>query len=368
MARVLIAAGGTGGHVYPALATATVLRERGYEVEFAGGDRIETRLIPEAGYPLHVLPVRSLPRGPSLGAVRAGIAFVRSVSGARRLLRRLGTEVVLGMGSYPSAAPAWAAGRLGLPVVLHEQNARLSLGNRIALRRASVLALSLPLADPQPPRVRVEMTGNPLRARLREVAFDDEARRQARDRALAAWSLDPRLLTVLAFGGSLGALPLNEAVPTAAAGWRGHGVQVLHIAGPEHASRTREACSGSGVPSTVVGYVDAMEEAYAAADLVVSRAGASTVAELLAFGLPSVLVPLPHAPRGAQEANARALERAGAAVVVVQRGAWGGGLSGEVVRLLEDVERRRAMGSAARALGVRDAAERLADAVGSISA
>lgn len=364
MASVLIAAGGTGGHLYPALAVAEVLRERGHEVAFVGGARLEQRLVPAAGYRLHTLPARALPRSASPKAVLAGVAFLRSVLGARRLLRTLGIEVVLGMGSYPSLAPAWVAGRRRT-VVLHEQNAMLSLAHRLSLRRATALALSLPLVGGPPQRagLRVEVTGNPLRSAMRALALATGGERdRLRREGLERFGLSVDAVTVLAFGGSLGARAINEALPLAARGW-GNDVQVLHVTGPDHEHSMREAWERAGVAAVVRGYVDDMEHAYAAADVVVCRSGASTVAEVTALGIPAVFVPLPTAPGGVQEANARVVESAGAAEVVLQGPDLAQRLADRVDVLLGDAAGRARMAQAARGLGRPDATDRLADLI-----
>lgn len=356
MSRVLIAAGGTGGHVYPALATADVLRGRGHDVSFVGGDRIEARLVPSSGYELHRIPARSLPRTISPRAILAGLAFARAYGSVRKVVRSV--DVVLGMGGYPSLAPSLRAGRLGVPLVLHEQNAVLSLSNRLSARYARSVALSLPLRLEHP---RVELVGNPLRAPIREAARDPAARETAANEARRRWKLEEGKLTVLVFGGSLGAVPLNDGVTSSSPRWMSPAVQVLHVTGPANEEAVRRAWGD--VPVRVVPYVDAMQDALAVSDLAVTRAGASTVAELTAFGLPSVLVPLPHAAGGAQDANARVLEAAGASLVVAQGAGFDERLPEAIGGLVADPGRRRTMRSAALELARPDAAERLADVV-----
>jgi undecaprenyldiphospho-muramoylpentapeptide beta-N-acetylglucosaminyltransferase len=354
--RVLIAAGGTGGHVYPALVVAEELRRRGHHVEFVGVGRAERTLVPVAGFELHTLPGRGLPRSVSPRALLAGVDLTRAVVLARGLLRRTTPDVVLGMGGYPALAPTIAARMRGVPVVLHEGNALLSLANRLAVPWARALALSLPLASAPPRARRVETTGNPVRATISELADADDAARGTR-RAAAAFrlGLDPGRTTVLAFGGSQGAQALNEALPVAL---RDVDVQVLHLTGPAHEARVRAAWAGRAV---VLSYLAGMEDAYAVADLVVSRSGASTVAELTVLGLPSVLVPLPQ--RRDPEANARTLEANGAASIVLQAEGFVQRLGAAVRELLDDRGRRTGMSAAAKALGRPDAAERLADLV-----
>jgi UDP-N-acetylglucosamine--N-acetylmuramyl-(pentapeptide) pyrophosphoryl-undecaprenol N-acetylglucosamine transferase len=368
LARVLVAAGASGGHVYPALATAEVLRRRGHDVVFAGGDRIEARVVPAAGFEFHALPVRrppsvrielATPRG-----IRALGSITRATWLARRLLARVAPDAVLGMGGFASVPVALAAGWGRSPLVLHEQNANLSFAQRIPLRWADVLALGLPLRH-EAPRIRTELVGHPVRGPLTEVALlDNDARRSAARVAREGLGLDPATPTLLVFGGSLGSGPLNDLVPTAPLP---QGIQVLHLAGPGRDDAVRAAWSARGIPAVVLGYLDTIEEAYLAADVSISRSGASTVAELALLGLPSILVPLPTLARGDQEANARVLERAGAAKVILQSTDGFSDVVGtETSRLLGDERSRVAMATAARTLARPDAAERLADVIESV--
>ena len=368
VSRVLIAAGASGGHVYPALATGEVLRARGHDVAFAGGDRLEARVVPEAGFPFHALPVRrppsvrielATPRG-----LRAVGSIVRATWLARRLIGRVAPDVVLGMGGFAAVPVALAAGWGRSPLVLHEQNANLSLAQRIPLRWADVLALGLPLRD-TPPSIRTELVGHPVRDRLVAVGgLSVDALLHARTEARLRLGLDASVPTLLVFGGSLGSGPLNDLVPTAPLP---PSVQVLHLAGPGRAAPVRTAWAKRGVAAVVLDYLDSIEDAYLSADVSVSRSGASTVAELALVGLPSILVPLPTLARGDQEANARVLERAGAATVILQSTqGFSGAVGAEVSRLLEDRDARASMAAAARTLARPDGAERLADVVESV--
>lgn len=365
MLKILVAAGASGGHVYPALATADVLRERGHEVSFAGGDRLEAQVVPAAGYNFHALPVR---RPPSVRAelltpkgLRALGSIAHATWLARGLLRRVRPDVVLGMGGFAAVPVTIAAGRARIPLVLHEQNSNLSLAQRIPLRWASVLALGLPLRASRP-SLRTELVGHPVRAAIvRALCVRAEERSVAQRDARARLALDESAPTVLVFGGSLGSGPLNELVPTIALP---EGAQVLHLSGVDREGPVRSAWERAGVRAVVLGYLESIEDAYLAADVAVARSGASTVAELALAGLPSVLVPLPTLARGDQEANARVLERAGAAIVVLQSDPrLVDTIGSEVTRLLTDRATRRDMSLAAASLARPDAAERLADVV-----
>jgi UDP-N-acetylglucosamine--N-acetylmuramyl-(pentapeptide) pyrophosphoryl-undecaprenol N-acetylglucosamine transferase len=357
--KIVVAAGASGGHVYPGLAVAEVLRDRGHDVGFVGGDRLEARVVPAAGFPFDALPVRRPPSVRSELITPRGIAALSSIAWAtlkaRRLLARLGPDVVLGMGGF-AAVPVALASRA--PVVLHEQNARLSAAQRICVRRARVLALGLPIAE-RLPAVRTELVGQPVRRRIAALSTIDvgAARPAARERL----GLRTELPVVLVAGGSLGSGPLNEQVPRVRIP---AGTQVLHLAGAGNEDKVRAAWQQAGVDATVLGFLDAIEDAYLAADVAVSRSGASAVAELGIAGVPSVFVPLPTLRRGDQEANARLVERAGGAVVVMQsRPDFVEAIGDELTRLLTDARAREAMGAAARALARPDAAEALADVI-----
>jgi UDP-N-acetylglucosamine--N-acetylmuramyl-(pentapeptide) pyrophosphoryl-undecaprenol N-acetylglucosamine transferase len=370
--KVLIAAGASGGHVYPGLATAVVLRERGHDVSFAGGDRLEARVVPEAGFEFHPVPVRRppsvrlellTPRGiRSLGSI--GLGTVR----ARILMRRLSPDVVLSMGGFASVPVALAAAGTrgkGAALVLHEQNAHLSFAQRIPLRWADALAMGLPIEE-RVTHARLELVGNPVREPIAKLAsLDDAHRTVAQHDARSKLGLDPSRKTLLVLGGSLGSGPLNETLPTVALP---AGVQVLHLCGPAHEEATRRAWSGSATDVTVIAFSGSMQDVYLASDLAVSRSGASTVSELAIAALPSILVPLLTLARGDQAANARVLERAGGAVVIEQsRADFADRIGTEVTRLLSDDVSRVAMGRAARTVARPDAAARLADLVESVA-
>jgi UDP-N-acetylglucosamine--N-acetylmuramyl-(pentapeptide) pyrophosphoryl-undecaprenol N-acetylglucosamine transferase len=366
LARVLIAAGASGGHVYPGLATAEVLRTRGHDVLFVGGDRLESRVVPDAGFEFHPLPVR---RPPSVRielltprGIRASASIAMATLRAGRLLKRIRPDAVLGMGGFASVPTALAAARAKLPLVLHEQNAHLSFAQRIPLRWARVLALGLPVEE-SVSHPRIELVGNPVRARVASLVRDPaDAKQQARSRL----GLDPSMTTLLVLGGSLGSGPLNDTAPRIGLP---ADVQVLHLAGSGRDEDVRRAWEVSGTKAVVLGFVDAVEDAYRAADLAVSRSGAGTVAELAIAGLPSVLVPLTTLARGDQEANARVLERAEGARVVLQTSeGFTELLRSAVIELLADGGSRARMSAAARSVARPDAADRLADVVESVIA
>ncbi len=356
----LIAGGGTAGHVQPAIAIARALVARGHRassVEIVGSDRgIESRLVPAAGFALTLLPGRGIERKVSLQNVRSLFSLVVAFGRAWRLVGRKRPRVVVSVGGYASVPCALAAVLRRVPIVVAEQNAAPGAANRLVARFAKACAVSFP-GTPLP---RAVVTGNPVRPEV--LAID-----RGRDATGARTKLDvePGRRMVLAFGGSLGALRINRAVVEAARLWeRRHDLHLRHVVG----SRDWDEIAGHGSPVPpgaplryqAIEYDDDMPTSLAAADLVVCRSGSSTSFELLAAGLPAVLVPSPHVTADHQTANARHLERAGAAVVVPDAELDGARLVAEVDALLADPRQLAAMAAAARAAARPDAADAIA--------
>ena len=360
--RVLLAGGGTAGHVFPAIAVARELESAGVEPIFAGvPDRLEADLVPAAGYRLHHVEAVAVPRRPSPALLRLPSKLRAAVARCERILAEEDVVGVVTFGGYVSFPVARAAHKRGLPLVIHEQNAVPGLANRVASRWADRIAVSVPgSADRFPRAERCAVTGNPVREDLLEL--DRPARRRA---AREAFRLDPDLPTLLVFGGSQGARTLNRAVAEAHGRWSTDRIQILHAAGRgqfnESATRWERArAAGPGPPSRVVDFISSMADAYAAADVVVCRAGATSIAELTVLGIPAVLVPYPHATGDHQHHNAAALERAGGAILVEDDDLDAARLVAEVEPLLTDPARHDAVADAARAAGRPDAARNVA--------
>lgn len=360
---VVIAAGGTGGHLVPALALADALMRRrpGARVAFVGARRgMERSVVPEAGYRVHLVDV--LPFARTLGTKRflAPAALLRASWQARRALRAEHADAVVGMGGYPSLPAVAAARSLGLPSVVHEQNAVPGIANRLAARLTPNVALALGEAAGRLPRsARPRVVGMPLRPAI--AGFDREA---LRAEALAALGLVAGVPVLLVAGGSLGAARLNDAAVAIAGRWRDRGDrQLLVSAGRAHAEHTAAAleAAAGGTRVRCVGYIERMELAYAACDLALCRAGGATVAELAATSTPALLVPYPHHRDRQQHENALALVRAGGALVVSDGEAAGEGTAALADELLGDLPRRAAMSAAARSLSRPGAADALAD-------
>jgi UDP-N-acetylglucosamine--N-acetylmuramyl-(pentapeptide) pyrophosphoryl-undecaprenol N-acetylglucosamine transferase len=342
--RIVIAGGGTAGHVVPALAIArTLVDEHGASVHFIGTpDGLESRLVPSAGFPFTSVDAVPLRRELSTRALLAPIAAVRSIGDCAPVVA--GADVVIGVGGYasvPAVLASWWARR---PVVLHEQNAVPGLANRLLARRSAVVCASFAESIPLLPRTRTVVTGNPVR----EAVLDVPRRRaELRGEAHSTLGLAEERRTVLVFGGSQGALSIDRAVAGAARILRARSdLQLLVLTGRSHLREVSEPSPGDGALRVIaVPFLDRMELAYAAADLVVARAGATTIAEVAVCGLAAILVPYPYATGNHQEANARALERAGAATIVPDRALSAELLARRVTTLVEDdvaLERMRA--------------------------
>jgi UDP-N-acetylglucosamine--N-acetylmuramyl-(pentapeptide) pyrophosphoryl-undecaprenol N-acetylglucosamine transferase len=348
MPKVVIAAGGTAGHVVPALAVAEALRKAGAEVEFLGGERAEAELVPAAGFALHPLLVRGIDRRNPLRAAGAVLLALRATARARRLLRRSGADVVVGGGGYV-AGPAGLAGlTLRLPLVLCEADSHLGVTNRLLAPLARRVFLAFPIEGRDGRRYLV--TGRPSPPGTGEVD------RLAARRRLG---IAPEGECLLVFGGSLGARRLNDAALDAFGA--AAPFSVLHACGRRDHEELRRRLDALGSPPHyhLHPYIEPFSEALAAADLALARAGGS-VLELAAAGLPAILVPYPHAAAGHQAANARHMELAGAAVVVPDEDLDGPRLAREVAVLLRAPQRMAAMANAARAASRPNAAETIA--------
>jgi UDP-N-acetylglucosamine--N-acetylmuramyl-(pentapeptide) pyrophosphoryl-undecaprenol N-acetylglucosamine transferase len=345
--RVVIAGGGTAGHVNPAIAVADALH--GDDVLFIGTrGGAEARLVASKGFSMEEIEVRGFDRSRPASIVSVGIRALGAFLDARRSLKYHRPDVVLGMGGYVSLPVCLAAATLRIPIVLHEQNAVLGLANKVVKRAARRVAVSFEetLAAVDGKGV---FTGNPV---LAEVATFDPTRE--RRRALDRFGLDPGRKTLLVFGGSQGAKRINDAAAGLALRWRDRGdVQVLHIAGPSHSADVgaRVGEAGGALVYRVAGYVDRMVEPYSVADLAVCRGGASTIAEICIAGIPAVIVPYPYHRDRQQERHGRVLETAGAAVVVADAELTAERLDGVATRLLDYDEVRERMRKAALELG-----------------
>lgn len=356
----VIAGGGTGGHVVPAIAIGRALVTRGHDpasIRFVGSSRgMESRLVPAAGFELTVLPGRGIARRLTLDNVGAVLGLLAAFVRALVLIGRLRPAVTVSVGGYASAPAALASVVWRVPVVVAEQNAVPGLANRLAGRFAAASAVSFD-GTPLP---RAVVTGNPVRPEIVSADTSPSGRAAAR----AALGLPPDRVVVAVAGGSLGAGRINEATVELARRWSDRtGLCIYHVVGRRDfadISARRPPGAPGGLDYRQVDFEDRMPLLLAAADLAVQRSGASTVAELAVVGLPAVLIPLPGAPGDHQTVNARRLADAGAAVLVPDRELDADRLALELDALVADPDRRAGMSRAARRLGRPDAADRVA--------
>ncbi|MFB7878998.1 undecaprenyldiphospho-muramoylpentapeptide beta-N-acetylglucosaminyltransferase [Nocardia sp. NPDC056064] len=354
---VIVAGGGTAGHIEPALAVADALRrlDEGIRVTALGTERgLETKLVPDRGYPLELIPPVPLPRKPSADLLRLPGRIRASVRATRAVIDDVQADVIIGFGGYVSL-PAYLAARGGLfgrkrkvPVIVHEANAKAGLANKVGARVAAKVLAAVPdsgLAD-------AEVVGIPVRA-----AITDLDRAALRARARESFGLPAEGPVLLVFGGSQGARSLNDAVAGAAPQLAAAGISVLHAHGPKN---SLEVNTGeTTAPYVAVPYLSRMDLAYAAADAVVCRSGAMTVAEVSAVGLPAFYVPLPHG-NGEQEFNARPVVAQGGGRIVPDAELTPKYVIDEVIPLLLDPARLAEMSRAAAGAGHRDAADTVA--------
>lgn len=353
---VVLAGGGTAGHVSPllAMADAIVAERPDARITVLGTQEgLESRLVPAAGYELRTIARVPMPRRPNLDALRFPTRYLGAIKAAGALLSEVQADVAVGVGGYVSTPLYRAARRAGVPTVVHEANARAGLANRVGAKHAAFVGAAfegtgLPGAH---------VVGMPMRSAVANLERD-ALRAQARDH----FGLDPRRPTLLVTGGSLGAASINAALLDAVPALVESGTQILHITGKGKAAAAADGSAFVHPGYHQVEYVDGMQLAYGAADLVLSRSGAGTVCELAAVGLPALLVPLPIG-NGEQRLNGTGLVEAGGARMISDAELDGAWLRTTVPAILGDPAALAAMRAAATAYGVRDAAQVMATVI-----
>lgn len=352
--RLMIAGGGTGGHLFPgvALADEAVRRDPATEVVFVGTERgIEARVLPGLGWNLELIRVSGLKTVGALGAVRGMVRIPGALWQSRRVIKKFKPDVVVGVGGYASGPVVLMARMMGVPTAILEQNSIPGLANKILGKFVRAVFLAFEHTRGFFKAGKIQMSGNPIRAEI--VA----ALEQPRGRAAGA---APR---VFVFGGSQGAMAVNELMVGAAALLAGRGVaiDILHQTGERDLARTEEAYAAAGINAECRAFIEDMAAEYRAADLVISRSGATTVAELTVVGRPAVLIPYPFAADNHQEINAKELAEAGAARVFRQDDLTAEALADAIAETLRDPETLARMGSAMKALGRPQAAASIVD-------
>ncbi|WP_339311044.1 undecaprenyldiphospho-muramoylpentapeptide beta-N-acetylglucosaminyltransferase [Paenibacillus sp. FSL M7-0896] len=354
--RIVLSGGGTGGHIYPAVAVARQLESEDADSVFLyiGGKRgLESKLVPQENLPFRSIDITGFRRKLSMDNVKTVMRFLKGVKASKAMLREFKPDVVVGTGGYVCGPVVYAASRLGIPTLIHEQNAIPGLTNRFLSRYASTVAVSFEGTEPAFPGAKnVIYTGNP-RATTVMTANPQ--------RGFASLGIPEGSTVVLVVGGSGGAKAINRAmIEMAPFVGKGNGVHYVYVTGESYFEDTRKAVREQlgGIPNWlhVLPYVHNMPEVLACTSLIVNRAGASFLAEITALGIPSVLIPSPNVTNNHQEANARALEGEGAAVVLLEKDLSGEALFTAVQKIIGADTLRHSMSEASRRLGKRDSA------------
>jgi len=357
--RILIGGGGTGGHVFPAIAIADALREinPGIEFLFVGAmGKIEMEKVPEAGYAIEGLPVAGFQRALTLKNLtffyKLGVSMIRS----RRIIRKFKPDVAVGVGGYASGPILKAAARKGIPILIQEQNSYAGMTNRLLARSARVICVAYEEMERYFPAKKIILTGNPVRRHLLEFSGNLE-------QGLKEFGLREGRQVCLVVGGSLGARTINRSIMGGLARMNREDIQLLWQCGTFYFQEARDAVSKSGTGNVIVlPFISKMEWAYHVADIIVSRAGAITISELCLIGKPVILVPSPNVAEDHQTRNASALVERQAALMVPDKEAPEK-LVDVMLQLLENREQQRELSQQIKMLGIADASRRIATEV-----
>ncbi|GIN61433.1 UDP-N-acetylglucosamine--N-acetylmuramyl-(pentapeptide) pyrophosphoryl-undecaprenol N-acetylglucosamine transferase 1 [Robertmurraya siralis] len=353
--KIVVSGGGTGGHIYPALALIREIQKENKDAEFLyiGTEQgLEGNLVPRENIPFKSIHISGFKRKLSVDNIKTIYRFIKGVADSKKMLKEFKADVVIGTGGYVCGPVVYAAAKLGIPTIIHEQNSVPGLTNKFLSRYVNKVAICFEEARSFFPSEKVVFTGNP---RASEVLEQDGVK----GRLSVGLKLDEP--AVLIFGGSRGARPINEAVVKSLSEFGNKPYQILYITGDVHFNAVLKEVELVGNPTNVIikPFVHNMPEVLAGIDLTVSRAGATTLAELTSLGIPSILIPSPYVTNNHQEKNALALSEHGAAKLLVEKELTSKKLVEEIDRILLDQEQLVAMKKSAKELGVQDAAARL---------
>ncbi len=354
--KIIIACGGTGGHLFPGLAVAEALRERGHEILLLVSEKeIDALALRGHDFAFERIASMGMPRMLSTAMLGFSLRFLGGLRQCKAIYNRFRPDAVLGMGGFTSTAPALAGRLASVPVLIHESNAIPGKANKINARFANTVLLGFKECAAYFPRSETRVTGTPIRSSMRAPAN--------KSAVLEKFDFDPARQTLLIMGGSQGAHGLNEAVVCAIPALQSLNVQILHLAGGYDEPMVSEAYRSAGITARVSAFHHDMRELYAVADLAVARSGAASLSELCYFGLPSILIPFPHAADDHQTRNGEIMVRAGASEMLAECDSVGNQLQTLLSVLLPDAARLERMSSAARSLAPEHAAEQVADAI-----
>lgn len=353
--KVVVSGGGTGGHIYPALALIREIQKKTSEAEFLyiGTERgLESKIVPRENIPFQSIHITGFKRKLSFENIKTILRFLQGVKQSKKMLKEFQADVVIGTGGYVCGPVVYAASKLGIPTIIHEQNSVPGLTNKFLSRYVDRIAVCFNEAKKYFPEEKVVLTGNP---RASEVLNQDGIK----GRLSAGLNVtDPVVLIV---GGSRGARPINDAVLQSLADLGKRPYQVLYVTGEVHYEKVKKEVELSGNPKNVIikPFIHNMPQVLAGTDLAVARAGATTLAELTSLGIPSILIPSPYVTNNHQEKNARALSENGAAELLLEKDLTKETLLEAIDRILLNEVKLREMKQAAKRLGIPDAAERL---------
>lgn len=351
--KVIIAGGGTGGHIFPAVSVAEEIlgRDSSNEVLFVGTKTgLENQILSKRGYRIEHITARGMKGSGMIRSVKAAFAAASGIFDSMSILKSFKPDFVLGVGGYVSGPMVLAASLRGVPTAICEQNAYPGIANRILGKFVKKVFTTFDAAAAFFPNGKVVVTGNPIRRDILSGKPDGDKKDKTGG------------LTILIFGGSQGARRLNESVPEALSMLGRNDISVIHQTGAKDVESVKKAYENYGIPARVLPFIDDMAGSYAEADFVIARSGAGTVAEITALGKPSLLIPYPFAADDHQMANARALEKAGAAVVMADREAEPGNLKEALTNVLQ-IDKLDKMSRAAMALGRPGAASDIVDRI-----
>lgn len=357
--RVIISGGGTGGHVFPAISIANALKSKRQELDilFVGAEgKLEMEKVPEAGYPIEGLPVTGLHRGFSLKNIVFLINLFRSLIIAGKIINKFQPSVVVGVGGYASAPVLWQAGKKGVPVLIQEQNSFAGMTNKLLGKRAEKICVAYEGMEKYFPEKKVIHTGNPVRQDI------DQLEKKNRE-AMKYFGLEKGLETVLVLGGSGGAKTINESIMSRVGRIKNENIQIIWQTGKFYQQKAKEALSPGGADNIkLFPFIDRMDLAYSAADVIVSRAGAGTISELYIVGKPVLLVPSPNVADDHQTKNAQVLVEKNAVIMVKDNEARET-LLDVVLELSADKEKKESLSVNIRKMAVRNSADLIAEEV-----
>ncbi|WP_409305333.1 undecaprenyldiphospho-muramoylpentapeptide beta-N-acetylglucosaminyltransferase [Peribacillus sp. SCS-155] len=361
--NIVVSGGGTGGHIYPALALVREIKEKhkGTSFLYIGTENgLEKEIVPRENIPFKSIHITGFKRKISFENVKTVARFLKGVRDSKKMLKEFKADVVIGTGGYVSGPVVYAAAKLGIPCIVHEQNSVPGLTNKFLSRYANKVAVCFEDAVQYFPKEKTVLTGNP---RASEVLHHEGKE------GIQKLGLNPSVPTVLIFGGSRGARPINEAVLKVMTELRERPYQVLYVTGDVHYEQVKNEAQLAGNPDNVIikPFLHNMPEILSGVDLAITRAGATTLAELTVLGIPSILIPSPYVTNNHQEKNARSLSDAGAATLIIEKDLSGNKLLAAIDSIISDKEKHTAMKEAARTLGVPDAAERLYNVITEIT-